>query len=293
LDPGDSTLLVVDLDYSADAGSSWAVIDSNQANDGAYLWDVSVLSDGNDYLVRATATDTSGLTDFDISDAVFMVDNVPDAPQVTVTYPNGGEILADSTVITWTATDLDPGETALLLVDLDLSANAGTTWSVIDSNQVNDGAYSWYFSGLNDGSNHLVRLTAIDTSGLFDSDSSDTVFAIDNPSGTPAAITDLMASLQDSSIELNWSAVTADTSGEPTTVEYYIIYRSASWDFSPAPTDSIGGTVNTFFADSAAAVKNTGVHHYYLLKAVDSKGRKSAESNRIGEYDVPTINHFR
>jgi len=40
-------------------------------------------------------------------------------PSITVTYPNGGETLSESATITWNATDPDPGETALLDIDLD------------------------------------------------------------------------------------------------------------------------------------------------------------------------------
>ena len=58
---------------------------------------------------------------------------VPEPPQVTVTYPNGGETLIDSATITWTASDPDPGDSALLIVDLDYSDNAGAAWSAIDS----------------------------------------------------------------------------------------------------------------------------------------------------------------
>jgi N-acetylneuraminic acid mutarotase len=180
-DPGETALLIVDLDYSTNGGGVWAVIDSSQANDGSYFWDISGLPDGNDYLVRITATDTTGLFDSDNSDMVFFIDNDPDSPQVSVTYPDGGEILAYSATITWAATDPDPGETALLVVDLDYSADAGTTWSVIDSNQTNDGAYLWDLSTLPEGHNYLVRATATDTTGLFDADTSDDVFTILQP----------------------------------------------------------------------------------------------------------------
>jgi len=177
-DPGDSTLLLVDLEFSDDAGDSWSVIDSGLVNDGAYPWDISGIPDGDDFLIRITAIDTSGLTDDDVSDALFSIDNVAQAPVVTVVSPNGGEVLADSALITWTASDPDPGETALLSVDLDVSANGGASWSPIDSGQVNDGAYEWDLTGWSEGNEYLVRIIVTDTIGQVDADSSDAVFTI-------------------------------------------------------------------------------------------------------------------
>jgi|GEM_PF-872111 len=177
-DPGDSTLLLIDLEFSDDAGESWSVIDSNVANDGTHGWNISGLSDGDEYLVRATAKDTSGRTDTDLSDAVFSVDNLSQAPQITLDAPDGGEVLSDSTVIAWTAADPDPGQTGLLLIDIDYSDDGGSGWAVVDSNLANDGAHTWDLSGLDEGQQYLVRITATDTTGLFDADSSDAVFTI-------------------------------------------------------------------------------------------------------------------
>jgi hypothetical protein len=72
---GNSSLLSVDLDYSVDGGSTWSVIHTNRMNGGAYLWDISGLSDGGDYLVRITVTDITGLSGTDRSDARFAIEN--------------------------------------------------------------------------------------------------------------------------------------------------------------------------------------------------------------------------
>jgi N-acetylneuraminic acid mutarotase len=130
-DPGETGLLDIDLEYSDNGGGSWSAIDSNQTNDGSYLWDISGLPDGSEYLVRVTATDMHAKSDLDASDAVFYIDNIPESPEVTVSYPNGGETLIDSATIRWIATDPDPGDSALLAVELDYSTNAGFSWSPI------------------------------------------------------------------------------------------------------------------------------------------------------------------
>jgi M6 family metalloprotease-like protein len=287
-DPGETPLLSIDLDYSDNGGGSWNPIATGESNDGSYPWDVSGLSDGSNYLVRITATDTTARSDVDVSDATFTIDN-PDHPNVTVTYPNGGETLSDSVTITWSASDPDPGETGLLLVNLDYSDTAGGAWSPIDADQANDGAYSWDMSGLPDGTDYLVRVTVTDTTERSDSDSSDAVFTILNL-GPPAAISDLTATLAGSAIHLSWSAVTVDTAGTLIVVDHYTIYRNADPKFSPDPADSMGSTTGTFYDDPTPALKDTDTNHYYVVKAVDVMGRKSGDSNKVGEYDKSLTN---
>jgi hypothetical protein len=102
----------------------------------------------------------------------------PNAPDVTLTSPNGGETFIDSVLITWLATDPDSGEQELLVIDLDYSDDGGATWSAIDSGRANDGVYLWDVSAFIDGTDYVTRVSATDTSGLFDRDISDAVFAI-------------------------------------------------------------------------------------------------------------------
>ena len=286
-DPGETTLLDIDLEYSANGGGSWTPIATGETNDGSYLWDVSGLSDGSNYLVRATATDPTMRSDVDQSDATFSIYN-PGAPEITVTYPNGGETLSGSATITWTATDPDPGETTLLDIDLEYSANAGGSWNPIASGESNDGSYLWDVSGLTDGSNYLVRTTATDPTMRTDNDESDAVFTIQN-TGPPATVADLTATLSGTAIHLAWSAVTEDTSGTPITVDHYVIYRNADPDFIASALDSVASTGGTSYDDATPALKNTTENHFYVIKAVDAQGRKSSDSNKVGEFDRELI----
>ena len=210
-------------------------------------------------------------------------------PQVTVLSPDGGEVLTDTTTIAWSATDPNPGETALLSIDLEASADAGTTWTVIDTAQANDGAYLWDLFDRPDGQQYLVRVTATDPYGHAAADSSDSVFTVDNPD-PPAAVEDLTATLVKGAVLLTWAAVTADTAGLPITVDHYTVYRRDNPGFTPQETDSIAGTAEIFYIDTAAAVGDTAVDHYYLVKAVGADGRHSAESGRVGEFDGAMVN---
>jgi hypothetical protein len=110
------------------------------------------------------------------------------------------------------------------------------------------------------------------------------------PNPTPAAITDLAATLSGSAIRLDWSAVTEDTMGIPMAVDHYTIYRHSDPDFSPGPADSIGSTSGMSHSDPAPGLKDPGMNHYYLVKAVDESGRKSSDSNRVGEFDRQILN---
>jgi parallel beta-helix repeat protein len=164
--------------YSADGGINWWVVADHEENDSLYAWDTTPRDDGTQYMIKLQAYDGT-YTSWDTSDAVFTIYN-PDPPQVTVTYPNGGELLLDSTDITWTATDPDVGDSTILSVDLEYSPDAGSTWTYIDSNQANDGVYGWSVFDLDDGTEYLIRIAVTDTSGLFDEDTSDAVFEINN-----------------------------------------------------------------------------------------------------------------
>ncbi|MGB2806020.1 MAG: kelch repeat-containing protein, partial [Candidatus Zixiibacteriota bacterium] len=227
--PGETALLLVDLEYSPNAGTDWYTIDTNQANDSSYFWDFTGLADGENYLIGITVTDTSGLSDSDISDAVFKIGNTP---QVIVTYPNGGETLGDSVTITWTATDSDSVQTSLLAVDLDYSPDAGATWSAIDSNQANDGVYFWDNSELYGTEDYLVCITVTDTSGLFDCDTSDAVFTLDHHQPRIVSVVDVPND-QGKQARVVWDHSPSDELGSPLTIAEYSIWRrreTRDWD---------------------------------------------------------------
>ncbi|MCK4271716.1 S8 family serine peptidase [bacterium] len=84
-------------------------------------------------------------------------------------------------------------------------------------------------------------------------------------------------------LDLVWSSVTKDTSGGSIIVEYYVVYRGTD----PEGTmDSLNATSDTTYTDTTAAVGNVSINHYYVLKAVDTGGQKSSESNMVGEFDI-------
>ncbi len=97
------------------------------------------------------------------------------SPTVTVTFPNGGEVLSGDISIRWTATDdIDPS----LSIDIEYSANNGVNWTIISPNEDNDGVYVWNTSLLDEGTDYLIRITATDSFGNIKSDTSDSTFSI-------------------------------------------------------------------------------------------------------------------
>ena len=101
---------------------------------------------------------------------------------------------------------------------------------------------------------------------------------------------DLTVSLVQTSLSLDWSAVTTDTLANPKTVTEYVVYRGSSPDFEASPASSLGATTDTEYLDVTAAVGDTAVAHCYLVRAVDEGGQKSEPSHRVGEFDRITIN---
>jgi|GEM_PF-1499739 len=175
---GDS-VIISNIGYSENGGTTWLYFAYGEENDGVYPWDTTVRKDSSAYMIELRATDGT-YTSWDRSDSVFTVYN-PDPPELILYNPTGGEVLVWETEIIWKASDDDLGDSTILSIDLDYSNDAGASWAAIDSNQANDGSYDWDVSGLEDGTQYKVRITASDTSGLSDTDSSSSVFEINNP----------------------------------------------------------------------------------------------------------------
>jgi hypothetical protein len=100
----------------------------------------------------------------------------------------------------------------------------------------------------------------------------------------PEAVTDLSAA-PDRGIRLSWSPVTADTAGRAVVIDHYVLYRDTNPDFVPSPASSLAAVGGAVYQDTTAAVGVSGTNHYYLVRAVDGSGTKSAASDRAGEFD--------
>ncbi len=104
---------------------------------------------------------------------------------ITVTSPNGGEVLEQGTshTITWTSGGL-PGD-----VMIEYSDNGGTNWTISDNSTNNDGSFSWTVPFVV-SSNVLVRVS--DETNTAVNDVSNAPFSIvEPPPNNPLSFTDI------------------------------------------------------------------------------------------------------
>jgi len=208
------------------------------------------IMDGN-YKWQVTATDSCGnsavseLWYFGVQES---------AIAVTVTSPNGGEVLSanGTAAITWNAayTDRYSGGFASsqddLLAEISYSADAGATWTTVATDEPNDGVYAWTVPMV---SSELCLVMVSVSDGAYNDgvDTSNGVFTIKMASA-PVSSIDLAAGWNLISLPLIPSntataAVMSGVSGNVTVVYYYnaaaTIPGWLSW------TPSGGGTLTT------------------------------------------------
>lgn len=101
-------------------------------------------------------------------------------PSVTLTEPNGGEVLLgnDPATLVWTATDAS----GIASIDAYLSLDDGATWKLLAPSLVNDGTHTWFVPHRPTFAAR-VRVVATDNAFNTASDESDQVFTIDSPPG--------------------------------------------------------------------------------------------------------------
>ncbi|MBE3122540.1 MAG: right-handed parallel beta-helix repeat-containing protein [Thermoplasmata archaeon] len=106
------------------------------------------------------------------------------SPQVTVIYPDGGEVIAGEITIQWSASDdvtMDLNGTILI----EYSPDNGSSWNQIAAQQNNTGLYLWNTSIVPDGNLYLIRVSATDEFLNVGSDTSDSTFSINNHQNYP------------------------------------------------------------------------------------------------------------
>ncbi len=94
-----------------------------------------------------------------------------------------------------------------------------------------------------------------------------------NVCSPPQAVDDLTGILSKEDVSLRWTEPFSECG-----ISGYIIYRSSAAEL---PGDSLAGTPDITFTDPGA----TGTDYYYTVKAIDTGGQKSEESNRVGEFN--------
>ncbi|UCB53353.1 MAG: S8 family serine peptidase, partial [Candidatus Zixiibacteriota bacterium] len=165
----------VSIYYSYDGGSNYNLIDNISGNPGTYDWTVPN-TPSTQCLVQVFAYDDAANEGSDISDAFFTIQQDTEAPVVTVTQPNGGEVWSAGSVyaITWNATD-NVGVTSTSLY---YSYDGGANYNFIDNLSGNPGTYDWTVPNT-PSTQCLVQVFAYDAAANEGSDVSDAFFTIE------------------------------------------------------------------------------------------------------------------
>lgn len=210
--------LVIDLEYSVDNGATWRSIAAGLPNTGTHAWTVPAEATTS-ALARATVRE-GGRSGQDVSDAVFAISLPPQPPQVSLLQPDGGEEWQAGTEreILYQTEDPDtPNE--VLRLDLEVSTDAGATWSLIAFDQSVSGSYRWAVPDA-PTTEAMVRVTVTDGQ-LEATDQSAAPFTITEapPPPQPPVVTvihpdggeTLVAGAQEL---VRWTAVDPDTPSE-------------------------------------------------------------------------------
>jgi hypothetical protein len=125
----------VRIDLSRDNGASWTTILSSLVDDGAHKWTVTGPGTRR---ARLRVCSVAAPTICDASDASFVINR----GDVTVRVPNGGDTwpVGSSRRIEWTSTVADT-------VRIELSRDAGASWTTLFADVDNDGAHAWTVTG--------------------------------------------------------------------------------------------------------------------------------------------------
>jgi len=298
-----------------EAGNQPPVLDSigAQTVDENVNLQFTVTSSDADSTISALTTSTlpTGASFTDNVDNTGIFDWTPDYTQSGVYditfYVDDGSLL-DSEVVTITVNHINIAPTADAgpdqvdvfvnsVVTLDGSASddfdldalsydwiqvGGTTVSLSDSTEV----MPTFIPPLAD--TYTFELTVYD-GDLYSIPDTVVITAVN--AAPPQAISDLTISIVGDDIQLDWSETTLDTTGVPTLIGGYIIYRDTMAYFTPEADDSIGvcDSLTFTFTDNnlggADVVGDTLYQYFYVVVVYDIYGNRSEVSNRVGEYD--------
>jgi hypothetical protein len=153
----------VRVDVSRDDGVTWTTIFSSLVDDGAHKWMVTGPATNR---ARLRVCSVAAPSICDASDAAFVINR----GTVTLQVPNGGETWPIGSIrrVEWTSTVAGK-------VSIELSRDAGTSWTTLFASLENDGAHNWTVTGPAT-SRARLRVCSVATRRICDR--SNTVFTI-------------------------------------------------------------------------------------------------------------------
>ncbi|MFA6433865.1 MAG: kelch repeat-containing protein [Elusimicrobiales bacterium] len=108
------------------------------------------------------------------------------SPTITLTAPNGGELILGTTVIAWAQSDANIGDS--ITKSIFISSDSGAHYSILIASDLAPGAtsYSWDSAYLANGSHYRIKVEGTDQRGLSSGDASDSDFALGNTNNPPS-----------------------------------------------------------------------------------------------------------
>jgi len=221
----DGSITWLDLYYSIDGGTNWLFIADHETNDGTFTWNVPNISTST-ALIKITEFSNSSI--YDESDAVFSISQVSNS--VTVTSPNGGEVLTSGSthIITWTWT----GTFTYGAVEIWYSTDGGNIWTYINDYATNNGQHAWTVPNI-PTTNALIKINEVYNSTVVDVSNSTFEIAAATNSITVLSPNGYESLSGGSTYDITWSSIGAINYVEI----YYSIDAGTNWllidDYSP------------------------------------------------------------
>ncbi|MFX0209790.1 MAG: CARDB domain-containing protein, partial [Candidatus Hodarchaeota archaeon] len=204
--------------YCADGGVTWTLLATGLTST-SYSWDTTSIDYGIAYLIKVEALCSDGLLVGDLSDAVFTIQNVNHyLLNPTILSPIGGETLSGEITVQWVPSIDSWGHSVTYSVHC--SADGGIIWIELASG-LSTTSYTWSTASVSDGENYLIRVNASCSEGLWQINTSDSVFSIQNTLHTlsePTVLNPNGGEVLSGIVSIEWEAI-IDSLGHPVTYE--------------------------------------------------------------------------
>ena len=193
-------IVTYSVSYSSNGGVDWVLI-ASELDNTSYLWNTVNVPKSSTYLIRVNATSKGNLENYDESNGYFTLQPHTITPP-TILAPNGGEVVNDSTLISWTESidswDYD------LSYSIEISSDGDTIWQELVSG-LEETSYLWDTVNVPKGT-YLVRINASSEDGLISSDESDGFFTLqEHTLSLPTVLTPNGGELINDSILISWT----------------------------------------------------------------------------------------
>ena len=276
-DTGTSAVSGYRIEVSSDAGASWTNLVANTGST-AVTYKHRGLAAGTTRHYRVSAVNAAGPgapSNMASATTTGTSARVPGPPANLSAAADGDSVIN----LSWT-TPTDTGTSAISGYRIEVSANAGSSWSNLVSN-TNSTATTYRHAGLSGGMTRHYRVSAINAVGT--GGPSNTANATTGVvAKAPGAPTDLEADAADDHVDLDWEAPASD--GGSAITGYRIEYSTDGDDWDDLEEDT--ETTSTRYRHRGV---EPGTRYYYRVRAINAVGESepSNEASATTEAGVP------